>query len=121
VGTSHLVETAPGTVELIARLAKHALESGDLSGRASLQFFSLSCELFSFPCELFTRARKLLLRLRPHGRRRLFGRLHERTPMFVCDGAENVSCRCAEIGFELSADTDANAIERRTDMVVERR
>jgi hypothetical protein len=120
-GTSHVVETATGNVELIAHLAKHALESGDLGGRAPLQFVSLSCELFSFPCELFTRARKLPLRLRTHGRRRLFRRLHERTPMLVCDGTEDVRCRCAEIGFELAADTEANAIERRTDMVVERR
>ena len=87
----------------------------------SREIVPLSRELFSFPCKRFVCNRKLLFGFGPHGRGRLFGCLHERTRVLFCNGAQDVRCRCAEIGFELSAKADADAIERRTDVIVERR
>ena len=94
----------------------------------SFEIFSLSCELFafshelfSFPCEFFAYACELLLRLRSYRRSCLFVRGYEGEPMLFCDGALDVRCRCAQVGFELSAQADADTVERRTNVVVERR
>jgi hypothetical protein len=97
-------------IELVANFSEHPFESGDLSR----EFLSLSCERF-------TSSGKLLLRFRPRGCGCSLGRFGERTPVFVCNYAQNVRCRCAQIGFELSAEADADSVERRTDAVVERR
>ena len=95
---------------LLTDFGEHPFESCDLSR----EFLSLSCERFTF-------SGKLLLRFRPRGCGCSLGRFGERTPVFVCNYTQNVRCRCAQIGFELSAEADADPVERRTDAVVERR
>ena len=89
--------------------------------RRALESCDLSREVLSLSCERFTFSGKLLLRFRPRGCGCSLGRFGERTPVFVCNYTQNVRCRCAQIGFELSAEADAEPVERRTDAVVERR
>jgi len=97
-------------IDLIADFGEHPFESCNLSR----EFLSLSCERFTF-------SGKLLLRFRPRGCGCSLGCFGERTPVFVRNYTQNVRCRCAQIGFELSAEADADSVERRTDAVVERR
>jgi len=53
--------------------------------------------------------------------------IRQEFPNVVCvddgssDGSQDVRCRCDQIGFELTAEADADPVERRTDVVVERR
>ncbi|HEY6615482.1 MAG TPA: hypothetical protein VIZ32_13215, partial [Vicinamibacterales bacterium] len=116
-----LVQGSTCDIELIADFAEYPFESCDFRRRASLQLFPLSRELLSISCELFTRSGKPLLRLRSHGRGCSLRRLDERAPMLVGNYTQNVRCRCAQVGFELTAEADADPVERRTDVVVERR
>jgi hypothetical protein len=120
-GTAEIVKATACEVELVAHVAEHSLESGDFKRRTSLQFLLLSTEICLLAGKLFACRSQVLLRFTPHARRGLFGGFDESTPMFVGNGAQDVRCRCAQIGFELSAEADADTIERRTDVIVERR
>ena len=130
-----VLEIAPGHAQLVAPFVERALQSGDLRGRTSLQFlslareffvlssklFPLSSKLFPFSGKLFADEGKLLLGLTPHGRFRPFSCLDKGATMFLGYSTQDVGCRCAQIGFDLSAEAHADTVERRTDVVVERR
>ena len=135
-------EIAPSHAQLVAPFVERSLQSGDLRRRTSLQFLSLTREFFSLPGKLFSLSSKpfafsskpfafssklfadeceLLLRLTPHRRFRPFSCLDEGPAMFVGYSTQDVGSRCAQIGFNLSAEAHADTVERRTDVIVERR
>lgn len=123
-----VLEIAPGQAQLVAPFVERSLQSSDLRRRTSLQFlslarefFALSSKLFPFSSKLFADEGKLLLGLTAHGRFRPFSCLDEGATMFVGYCTQDVGCRCAQIGFDLSAEAHADTVERRTDVVVERR
>ena len=123
-----VLEVAPAHAQLVAPFVERSLQSGDLRRRTSLQFlslarefFALSSKLFPFSGKLFADKGKLLLGLTPHGRFRPFSCLDEGATMFVGYSTQDVGSRCAQIGFNLSAEAHADTVERRTDVIVERR
>jgi hypothetical protein len=113
-----IVEISARPIDLVAKFVECALESADLKCRIPPQLFALLLELTFLARELFSRRGELLLRLFAHGLGCFLGGLGECPTMLVGDRAENVRCRCAQFGFELAGEADAQTIERRTNVVV---
>ena len=99
--------------ELLAHVVERSLEHGSL-GRRALQLFALAIE--------FTlHHRELLLGLLPHFGSSTLRRIDHGVSLLVGCCAGDVGSRCDQLRFELSAQRRADAVEHRSDVVVERR